>query len=120
MGATGCRQYVTYFVSVPLSCSKPAFPGAPGSLHFETQIPHDTNLLGMSIFVQFADDERGLSPRTNNAELTTSNGLELKVSGVSPGLGMSIVTSRTVRGMTPFPAEGIVDVSMGPVLRILH
>jgi hypothetical protein len=33
---------------------------------------------------------------------------------------MAIVTSRPVNAPTPMPATGRVDVSMGPVLRLLY
>jgi hypothetical protein len=121
MGAVGCRLHISYFLIAALRYSDPAKVGQPASLHFESQIPADTTLLGRSVFTQFADDESALTTanRTNPAGLTTSNGLELVISSIRPDLGMSTVTSKVVGTTTPFPSTGRVDVSMAPVLRLL-
>jgi hypothetical protein len=121
MGATGCRQHISYFLVAALTYSKPPFAGAAAVLKFETQIPANSTLLGASVFTQFADDETAL-PRTewsNPAGLTTSNGLELKISSVKPSLGISLVTSEDL-AIVPSPKMGRVDVSTGPVMRLLY
>jgi hypothetical protein len=122
MGATGCRQHIAYFLITPLRYSNPTKANRPASLYFELQIPADINLLGRSVFTQFADDELALSApnRTNAAGLTTSNGLELIISSINPDLGMSTVTSEVVHAFTPMPSTGRVNVSMAPVLRLLY
>lgn len=122
MGAVNCRQYVQYFAVVPLRYSTPRNVGEPGSLLFDTQIPFDPQLSGTTVFVQTADDESPLpgSSRTNPAGLTTSNGLELRIAQAGPGLGLAIVTSARVSTGAAMPGVGQVDVSMGPILRLLY
>lgn len=119
MGAVGCAQYVSYFLTVGLSYRPPQTYLSGSFVHFEAQIPPHRSLLGVKVYAQFADLETGL-PRaswSNSIGLTTTNGLELGLAMVAPGVGMSTVTSHVVGANDPMPSSGRVDVEAAPVMR---
>jgi len=122
IGATGCRQYVNYFSIARLQYQKvvPNFEAAFTNLF--VQVPPNPALVGSLVFLQSADIETRLarSEWTNPAGLTTSNGLELRISTTSPTLGMSIVQSQEVEIGKPLPVGGRIDVERAPVIRLLY
>jgi hypothetical protein len=122
MGAAGCRQYVDYLLMLNLQYQKAIPNMTPVLANFMGQIPPDQSLLGTSVFFQAADIETSL-PRltwTNPAGLTTSNGLEVKISTTAPSLDMAVVRSHEVAIGKPLPTTGRVDVERAPVVRILY
>ena len=122
MGATNCQLYVNYFLTLPLAYTVHKDPALPAITTFESQIPTSTGLLDLNLFAQFADDESGIAAkdRTNPAGLTTSNAVQIKIASTRPDLGMSIVTSGTIASNAGQPTRGEVNVTIGPVMRLLY
>ncbi len=121
IGAPGCKKYVDHLLQFWLQYNPPLPQLDRAWVYFTAKIPNDNSLLGITAYMQFADNETALPPNqwTNPIGLTTTNGVTLQMSAMQPTLGIATVTS----GDGPagvVPTKGLVDVGSGPILRILY
>ena len=122
LGATGCFQFVDYFLSQGLVYQTPIPNFASAHAEVLLKIPLDPSLFKAQLTMQSADIETGLPQAswTNSAGLTTSNGLTLQLASTQPTLGMSTVQSTTIGLGQSAPVSGRVDVERAPVMRLLY
>ena len=117
LGMPGCWLYLQPVLQVPLTYgtanSIAPYPAARPMV----DLPRGLGVLGSRIFAQAANLEHA-SQRSNRLGVTTTNGIDIRISSVLPNPGVTTIASDPLLPGAAMPGRGVIWHGYGPVLRL--